>query len=858
MRMRRTLLPIFLLTWVAQAQITQFPYLQNFDSVTVPNLPPGWSATTNRSASGDFTTSAGTAKSSPNAVLSTNPRISQSLISPILDFSNRFVDSVIFFERRSNTDTTGILVEASTDGGTTFGVVVSDTLQLLNPTTYVRRAFVLPSVLSGKSNVKIRWRVLSDPRGSSTATLRFDDILIMTKTQFDAGITAIAFSPPFPSAGDSVIVAATVRNFGRQTIQNVLVEFYDDRNFDSLPQPAELFDTVRISASISPGDSTSIAAVMRALPLGDKQIIVQAALSNDENPTNDRRIAKVTAGLRRFSVVINEIMYAPPTGEPEWVELFNSSSDTINLKSWKVSNRTTSSRYTIASSDVFLPSQQFAVVAKDTALLFAAHSSIPSIVLQASSMPTFLFNNNGDAVVIFDSRGAAMDSVRYTPTWGGTNGRSLERDDALLASNDSTNWGSSGDSTGSSPGRTNSLTPVQFDLRAERISARVITANQSLEIRVSVLNVGRDAASNFAVSLFYDADGDSIPQQSELLERQSFGAVLQPRDSLIVDFVWSSPGYGRKLMILQIEYPQDLRRSNNIIFGVIKISVPPQSLIINEIMYTPFSGQAEYVELYNRSGRVIDISDWKISDMRDASGKANEFVITRRLYFVQPEAYILVASDSSIMQQFNLASDSSRGIHLFIMNRSGLSLNNEGDDVVLSDLTGSIIDSLRYSPDWHNAQITDVTGRALERINPELPSTDRRNWSTSANPLGGTPGKQNSIHTVSVPSSASLSFSPNPFSPDGDGFEDFTVISYEVPTSAALVRIRIYDARGRLVRTLANSDPSGARGSLIWDGMNDNRDRVRMGIYIVLLEALDSNGVTVHATKGVVVVAVKL
>lgn len=117
---------------------------------------------------------------------------------------------------------------------------------------------------------------------------------------------------------------------------------------------------------------------------------------------------------------------------------------------------------------------------------------------------------------------------------------------------------------------------------------------------------------------------------------------------------------------------------------------------------------------------------------------------------------------------------------------------------------------------------------------------------------------RNSIFTASIPTNASLTFSPNPFSPDGDGFEDFTMISYRLPTSAALVRIRIYDAKGRLVRSLANAEPSGSHGQIIWDGFTDGREKARIGIYVVLLEALDANGGTVQITKGVVVVAAKL
>ena len=70
--------------------------------------------------------------------------------------------------------------------------------------------------------------------------------------------------------------------------------------------------------------------------------------------------------------------------------------------------------------------------------------------------------------------------------------------------------------------------------------------------------------------------------------------------------------------------------------------------------------------------------------------------------------------------------------------------------------------------------------------------------------------------------------------------------------------MRIYDIQGRLIRTLANSEPSGSRGEIIWDGFDDNRNKARIGIYVVLLEALDASGGNVQALKGVVVVATRL
>lgn len=70
--------------------------------------------------------------------------------------------------------------------------------------------------------------------------------------------------------------------------------------------------------------------------------------------------------------------------------------------------------------------------------------------------------------------------------------------------------------------------------------------------------------------------------------------------------------------------------------------------------------------------------------------------------------------------------------------------------------------------------------------------------------------------------------------------------------------MRIFDSKGRLVRFLADGEPAGSDGSLIWDGMTDERMRARIGIYIVFFEARAGDGTLLDPVKGTVVVAARL
>jgi hypothetical protein len=180
-------------------------------------------------------------------------------------------------------------------------------------------------------------------------------------------------------------------------------------------------------------------------------------------------------------------------------------------------------------------------------------------------------------------------------------------------------------------------------------------------------------------------------------------------------------------------------------------------------------------------------------------------------------------------------------------------LNNDGDAVVVFDPTGRVIDRVDYTDEWGGGD-----GVSLERIHPRLSPSDVLNWSSNVGLEGGTPGRENSVYTEVLPSETTLLASPNPFSPDSDGHEDVTVITYQLPMQTSYVNLRVYDVRGRLIRTLKGASPSGSAGSVVWDGRDDEGRMARMGIYVLHIEGLDSRAGLVAAAKASVVLARRL
>ncbi|MCH6574861.1 MAG: lamin tail domain-containing protein [Bacteroidetes bacterium] len=232
----------------------------------------------------------------------------------------------------------------------------------------------------------------------------------VTPLNFDLEMNSLSFIPAFPTEGDDVTIFAKVKNKGTDTAASYSIEIYNDANFDSTADPGELIFSQNFS-DLTSGDSITVSTIMSSLTAGDYQIISKVIFSEDENLLNNELIDVFTVfppGNNFNDVVLNEMMYAPSSGEPEWVELFNRTSSQLNLKEWTISDLT--STVTITTEDKFIPPNSFVILTKDSSII--NFYDIPSEVIQLN-LPSL--NNAGDAIVIRDLLDVLMDSVLYSP-----------------------------------------------------------------------------------------------------------------------------------------------------------------------------------------------------------------------------------------------------------------------------------------------------------------------------------------------------------------------------------------------------------------------------------------------------------
>ncbi|MBA3705980.1 MAG: hypothetical protein H0W84_08810, partial [Bacteroidetes bacterium] len=82
-----------------------------------------------------------------------------------------------------------------------------------------------------------------------------------------------------------------------------------------------------------------------------------------------------------------------------------------------------------------------------------------------------------------------------------------------------------------------------------------------------------------------------------------------------------------------------------------------------------------------------------------------------------------------------------------------------------------------------------------------------------------------------------------------DGMNDIVNIHYQLDTPGSLANVNIYDSKGRLARTLVQNQLLGINGTFSWDGINDDREKSRIGIYIIYVEVFDLSGQIKHYKK---------
>ncbi len=584
-------------------------------------------------------------------------------------------------------------------------------------------------------------------------------------------------------------------------------------------------------------------------------------------------------GYTTAPVVINEVMANPrgkdsgansPGDRNEFIELLNISAVTQDVSGWLITDGDAVDRIrvwddstgplvdqdAVIGTTVLFPGT-FALILDpeyaDTADTFYQPYDIPpgTVVLTVGnttlgdglSTRDFigLLRVHESETLWIDTYGTPDDTTDANPRDPG-DGISMERAFSLLPDSED-NWLPSLSPQGSSPGGPNSVSPTQdlYMTPEDMVFDPVFPQpGDSVSIHITLHNVGRTTHYHTQINLFCDHDWDAEMDSGESLARLSVDGPIEPLGGSVT-CAWS--WYTHAEEDVRICAAVD-STSHALACRMLRVGNPIGHLIINEILYRPTTS-GEWVELLNRSDHPINIVSWNIG--RPDTGAYCRIVDSSMV--LTPGSYALICSHAaSVLDTYGpLAAP------LLEPHDKLLPLRDQRDTVVLRDRWGFAHDMVAYERSWGgDRQIS------LERISSEVPSNCKDNWSSSLDPRGATPGESNSIAARQTPATGILTVAPNPFSPDGDGNEERTVISVRLPTLRAQAKISIYDRFGREVDRFPHLDIAGGAADIVWDGRDNEENQLPMGIYIVRLEAFPQDTGDIINTKTIIVLARQL
>jgi gliding motility-associated-like protein len=164
-----------------------------------------------------------------------------------------------------------------------------------------------------------------------------------------------------------------------------------------------------------------------------------------------------------------------------------------------------------------------------------------------------------------------------------------------------------------------------------------------------------------------------------------------------------------------------------------------------------------------------------------------------------------------------------------------------------------IIDELFYNDEMHMPLLYDHEGISLERISFSAATNDNNNWHSASTESGyGTPGYQNSQFGNEGLAKVSVTFEPNAFSPNNDGYNDIYTISFKLDKPGYMANIWIFDSAGRRVTQLYKNNILDTSEQIRWNGENESGQRLKLGAYIVLVEVFNTEGFVKQYKDGVV------
>ena len=362
-------------------------------------------------------------------------------------------------------------------------------------------------------------------------------------------------------------------------------------------------------------------------------------------------------------VVINEIawMGSENSANDEWLELFNTTDQEINLENWTLKSKDGSPEIKLSGT-----------VAPQGYFLLERTNDETVKTIPANQIYTGSLNNSGEKLELKDSQNNLIDYINCQENWfAGDNSLKKTMERKIRQNNDKNSWQTSSQKGGTPKTENSKQDPetkennnqenAQKDLKNKSLKSTTTPATSANQSPVAITSneitglAGQEIVFNGSES--YDPEGEEL----EFTWNFGDGKIATGKK---VKYTYSYPG----------EYLASLQVSDGTLSDtvIIKIKLYSNSIVINEFIPNPegLDKKNEWIEIYNQGNEVINLSDWKINDNTKID---NSFVFPENS-FIGPKQFLVIQRQTS-----------------------KISLNNKKDQVRLFYPNGALASQIDYS-----------------------------------------------------------------------------------------------------------------------------------------------------------------
>ena len=476
-----------------------------------------------------------------------------------------------------------------------------------------------------------------------------------------------------------------------------------------------------------------------------------------------------------------------------------------------------------------MPATSFVLlVAATNAPLFSAY---PTISIPASSS---YLSNAGEYLALLDEKGEIIDALTYSVDWHSNaakrdGGWSLEISDQLLYCYDETNWSSTTSISGGTPGTWNQP-EIRFKERDSEISSLVWQDDFTVQL---VFNQGLDKINK--------------PNISATKPIESIIYNLQQPNIATIEF---NQKIGTQPISIYVESSQSC--SGNYVADTLAFSAPeiPQQgdVVLNEILFNPAGDVQDFVELWNTSQKTILLGDLLLANLDESGNPINQFALGEENTLLLPGQFLVITANTTSLCGYYECPKLR-----FFSETATPSMPDAGAHIGLVRPNLELLESVNFSDDWHASLISNTEMVSLERINPNLNSTEKSSWHSASTQSGyATPGRLNSQFLSSEAQNSTFWLSTETVSPNNDGFNDVVTINYDLPQGSMLT-LQVFSLTGILQTTLVNNELTQPNGIVLWDGTTTNGSLAATGIYIIFATWFTPDGQTGNAKLNIAV-----